>query len=195
MKHLGDEQLAQWLAGEADPETLAHLHTCGECRTEAETMRNGISRYTLAIRRESALAQRARMATNFTTRKALAFHRLRWAGAGVLALALAAPTAWMLSSRPPAISYRTAASAPSTGANTPQPNTLTSPTTQPAPVQSAAAISDDQLLEEVNNDLNREIPRALAPVSVITTARNEIAAARLDTAKPGNFSDLQGESK
>ncbi len=68
-------------------------------------------------------------------------------------------------------------------------------TPHPATQQSAAAITDDQLLEEVNNDLNREIPQALAPVSVITTARNEIAAANLDHAKPGNISGLKGESK
>ena len=36
------------------------------------------------------------MAGNFAPRKALALHRLRWAGAGVLALVLAAQTAWLM---------------------------------------------------------------------------------------------------
>ena len=37
-------------------------------------------------------------------------------------------------------------------------------------------MSDDELLEAVNNDLSREVPLALAPVSTITAARNKIAA-------------------
>ena len=37
-------------------------------------------------------------------------------------------------------------------------------------------MSDDELLEAVNNDLSREVPLALAPVSAITSARNKIAA-------------------
>jgi hypothetical protein len=38
-------------------------------------------------------------------------------------------------------------------------------------------MSDDELLEAVNNDLSRDVPQALAPVSAITVARNKIAAA------------------
>jgi len=47
----------------------------------------------------------------------------------------------------------------------PQPNT-----------QSGDQMSDDELLEAVNNDLSRDVPQALAPVSAITLARNQIAA-------------------
>ena len=38
-------------------------------------------------------------------------------------------------------------------------------------------MSDDELLEAVNNDLSREVPQALAPVGAITVGRNRIAAA------------------
>jgi hypothetical protein len=49
-------------------------------------------------------------------------------------------------------------------------------------------LSDDELLEAVNNDLNREVPLALAPVSAITVARNNIAAASSRAGTTGEFS-------
>jgi hypothetical protein len=168
MKHLTDEQLAGWLAGDSGQETLSHLACCEPCRTEAVQVRDGISRYSLAMRRESARAQGgAHLTGNLVPRKALAWHRLRWAGAGVLVLLLAAPTAWMIKSRSPAPTSQPRVSAPLN----PQP---------------AAPMSDDELLEAVNNDLSREVPQALAPVSAITAARNQIAAASLGAALAGN---------
>ncbi len=197
MNHLGDEQLAQWLAGEASPETESHLQSCDLCRAEATALRDGISRYTLAIRQQSSLAQSSHITAGFTLRKALVIHRLRWAAAGVLALVLATPTAWILRSHPPATPYPGVASTPATSATeAAAPHSTPSASPLPPPSgPSAASISDDQLLEEVSNDLNREIPQALAPVSVITTARNEIAANKFEPLNRGNVSDLQGESK
>ena len=37
-------------------------------------------------------------------------------------------------------------------------------------------MSDDELLQAVNNDLSDEVPQALAPVGAITVARNRIAS-------------------
>jgi hypothetical protein len=51
-------------------------------------------------------------------------------------------------------------------------------------------MSDDELLEAVNNDLNREVPQALAPVGAITTARNNKIAA----ASPGAARNLENAS-
>jgi hypothetical protein len=58
-----------------------------------------------------------------------------------------------------------------------QPNTRLNAqlSTQPSS-QSGNQMSDDELLEAVNNDLNRDVPQALAPVEAITVARNQIAA-------------------
>jgi len=163
MNHLTDDQLAGWLAGEADQQTHEHLESCPQCRTEALELRDGISRYSVAMRRQAARARRAQMPGNFAPRRALAMHRMRWAAAGVLVLVLAAQTAWLLKSRPAA---RPAASVA----------VASRPATQSA-TQSATQLSDDELLEAVNNDLSREVPLALAPVSAITTARNRMAAA------------------
>ena len=49
-------------------------------------------------------------------------------------------------------------------------------------------MSDDELLEAVNNDLSREVPLALSPVSAITIARNKIAAASTTAATTDNDS-------
>lgn len=62
MNHLTNEQFADWLAEDANPETQAHLESCAQCRVEARQLRDGISRYALAIRRQSAEAQGVHMA-------------------------------------------------------------------------------------------------------------------------------------
>jgi hypothetical protein len=170
MKHLRNEQLAEWLAGESDEETRVHLESCAQCSTEAEQVRDGISRYALAMRREVAQAQSTSLAGDIALRKALALHRLRWAGAGILTLLLAIPTAWLMKPRPAATT-------------TPQPTASV-----PLNPKPAAQMSDDELLEAVNNDLSREVPQALAPVSAITTARNQIAAASIGAVVTGDAS-------
>lgn len=172
MKHLTDEQLAEWLAGESGEETRAHLHCCASCNTEAMNLRDGVLRYSMALRRQSARAQSAQMPAAFAPGKAVARHRLRWAGAGVLALLLAAQTAWMM--KPQTGAHVTA---PTGNAHNSQSNSQlnSQPSSQPDS-QSGSQMSDDELLEAVNNDLNRDIPQALAPVEAITVARNQIAA-------------------
>jgi hypothetical protein len=174
MKHLTDEQLAEWLAGEASQETQSHLQDCECCHAEAIVMRDGISRYSLALRQQAALAQSAQLDPAFSPRKSVASHRPRWAGAGVLALLLGAQTAWMLMPRSATHPSQPIASAP-----------LNS--------QPSAPMSDDELLEAVNNDLSRDVPQALAPVSAITLARNEIAAE--SAVESGKASVKQGEDK
>jgi hypothetical protein len=171
MNHLTDDQLAGWLAGEVNQETQRHLDGCEQCQAEASQLRDGISRYTVAIRRQSAQAQSAHMARTIAPRRALALHRLRWAGAGVLAILLAVQTVWMMKPRPAPSAPRPIASAPVTA--------------QPA----AASMSDDELLEAVNSDLSREVPQALAPVSTITTERNKIAASTVAAQSSKRFTN------
>jgi hypothetical protein len=168
MNHLMDEQLAAWLAGEADQETRSHLESCPLCRSEALDLREGLRRYSIATRRQAAMAQSAHMSGTFAPRKDLALLRLRWAGAGVLALLLVAQTAWLIKPH-----------------YAPKPNTSAVVSPEPAsyaPPAAGTQLSDDELLEAVNNDLSREVPLALAPVSAITAARNRIAAASSVTA-------------
>jgi len=170
MKHLSDEQLLGWLAGDADEAAQTHLRSCELCQTEAIAVRDGISRYSLALREKATQAQRAQMAGDFAPRKALAKHRLRWAGAGALALLLAAQTTWMLRPRERSVDTGAQGSTQNYAQNKKQGGGQ-------GGGQAAVGMSDDELLEAVNNDLSRDVPEALAPVSAITTARNEMAAA------------------
>jgi|GEM_PF-577765 hypothetical protein len=183
MNHLTDEQLADWLAGEADNETRSHLENCPQCSAESIRLKNGISCYSIALWQQATRAQSVRLAAHLAPRRALALHRLRWAGAGVLAMLLAAQTAWMVKPRPTPPSFQPVAATP---VNTPPP------AVQPPVVKQAAVqMSDDELLEAVNNDLSREVPLALAPVSAITNARNKIAASTSDD----NDSSNKGENR
>jgi hypothetical protein len=175
MKHLTDEQLAEWLAGDSAEggcaeETRRHLESCAQCHQEAMTLRDGVLRYSLAVKRQAARSQEARLAGGFAPKRALAMHRLRWAGAGALALLLTAQTAWMLKPH----------NAPAAPPATVSAGTKTAPVAAMGGAMNNApdhTMSDDELLEAVNNDLSRDVPEALAPVSAITVARNKIAAA------------------
>lgn len=163
MNHLTDEQLAGWLAGEADQQTRSHVDSCPQCGAEALELRDGISRYAIAMRRKSALAESTHMQGKLAPRKALALHRLRWAGAGILALLLASSTAWLVKPHLSPATAQPTASSPAIQKN----GELSKPATQ---------LSDDELLEAVNNDLSSDVPEALSPVSAITVERNAIAA-------------------
>ncbi len=178
MNHLTDDQLAEWLAGESTGEARAHLADCPLCHREALALRDDISRYSLALRHQARQSQSAHLERNFTPQRALAAHRLRWAGAMALALLLAAPTAWMVKPHAAPAPLPPVAGALGDGA------------------QPSAAMSDDELLEAVNNDLNRDVPKALAPVGAITVARNnKIAAASGAANKSENVSNADDSVK
>jgi hypothetical protein len=208
MNHLTDEQLAAWLAGESGSQQLhsespaqqiqspaqhgeslsQHIESCAQCRAEAYELRDRISRYAIALRRQAADSQSSHLAQFLSPRQALLQHRLRWAGAAVLALLLVVQTAWLVKPRPAASPARPIAGAPAK----PQPKSPSDAAT------SGDSMSDDELLEAVNNDLSREVPQALAPVSAITVARNRIAAAAVDATQDATTvspSRKQGEQK
>jgi len=180
MQHLKDEQLLEWLDGAASPEVQGHIKTCRPCRTEAEALQDGISRYAIAVRRQAQEAQSAGLAKG--SAPARAEHRLRWVGAGILALLLAAQTAWMMKLRP--------------AQDTARPIAVAAPVPQPA-AQMAAQMSDEELLQAVNNDLSDEVPQALAPVGAITVARNRMAvsANQRSEAQEVKRNETQGEEK
>ncbi len=186
MNHLTDEQLAAWLAGEADQQARSHFESCPQCHDEALELRDGISRYSVSMRRQAGQAQRTHLNGYVVPWKALLLHRLRWAGAGVLAILLTAQTLWLMKPR-----YAPSDAEPANAAVSSQPashSQSASPSASPSGSSYGSPLSDDELLEAVNNDLSREVPMALAPVSAITTARNRIAAASSLSTTTGNDS-------
>jgi hypothetical protein len=180
-QHMTDVQLMEWLDEAASPEVQGHLRSCEACRTEAEALRDRISRYAIAMRRQAQEAQSVGLAKGFAPAHGVqrcVQTKLRWIGAGVLAVMLAAQTAWMMKLRP--------------AQDTARPVAVAAPVPQPA-----IPMSDEELLQAVNNDLNDEVPQALAPVGAITVARNRMAvfANQQSEAQEVKRNETQGENK
>jgi hypothetical protein len=165
MKHLNDDELAQWLSGEASVEERAHVDHCARCKAEAMALGDGISRYALELRRQASEGMNPRP---LRVSRTLATRRLGWAGVA-LAVVLAAPAAWMM--RPHV------APMGQTGAVT---QTAQADSQMGPQMGSHMKMSDDELLDAVGKDLDRDVPEALAPVSALTVARNQMASSTVD---------------
>jgi hypothetical protein len=142
--HFNDEQLAQWMLGDRDPDAALHLAHCDACRASIDDMEKRISNYRDAILSYSDRGQ------IFWTKQALAIHQrvrerrffppLRWAYVAITVLVLCAA---LLVTRVPR----------------PQP-------------QVTKNFDDDVLLQQVENDVAREYPIALAPAALIAEERD-----------------------
>jgi len=60
---------------------------------------------------------------------------------------------------------------------------------------SQVRMSDDELLDAVGRDLDRDVPQALAPVSAITVARNQMAASTVDLNTKASDTNNQTQTK
>lgn len=91
-EHLTDEQLVDFLAGEGDGSTRAHLKACGTCREETESLRRVLARYGEAARGAAEHPegfwrwQQSAIAARLGEQPA---RRLAWAAAGVAFAAVA----------------------------------------------------------------------------------------------------------
>ena len=144
-KHLSEDQITEWLLGASDDFVSRHLEMCDACSAEAERLRNTISCFRDSIH---ATAQRDHI---FWTNQQLAMGQRASARgwyslrwAWVAAMAMVLIAALFLTRAP----------------NPPQ-NTATED-------------ADNALLQEVQGDLAREVPKALAPAVLIAEERNEI---------------------
>ena len=143
--HLNDEQLAQWMLGDHDPDAALHLAHCDACRASIDDMETRIGNY-----RDAVLSYSGR-GPIFWTRQALAIHErvrarrftpvLRWAYSAMVILVLCAA---FLVTRVPR----------------PQQQIATSDS------------ADDALLQQIENDVAREYPIALAPAALIAEERD-----------------------
>jgi hypothetical protein len=154
-RHLTDEQWLQCLLGEPPPEAAAHLSGCPNCQAELSRFREAttqLSRQTFGYaealperfweeqqRRIGAWVAAKEAGTSQATFPRRLAVGLSVAAAGVLAVMLI---------RWPA----------------PQPPQAMLP---PAPSVAGAASADDQLLAQVQEALEREVPLALAPATLL----------------------------
>jgi hypothetical protein len=152
--HLNDEQLAQWMLGDHDPEAAHHLTQCDACRASIDELECSIRDYRDSIVSE---AERGQI---FWTKQGLAIRDrvrarrfgppLRWAYAATMALVLGAALLVI---------------------QTPRPQ-------QPVVTSNSA---DDALLQQVENDVARQYPIALAPAALIAEERDGAVSANNTT--------------
>ncbi|MGA2991663.1 MAG: hypothetical protein ABSD88_14405 [Candidatus Korobacteraceae bacterium] len=153
--HLNDEQLTEWLLGTNDDEAAQHLATCNACRTEGESLRNAIAGYC-----ESAYRAAERDEAFWAKQRLAIRSRVRSQRfvpyvrwAAAAVMILVAFAAFML-------------------------------TRSPQPAQQAKnELSDDAVLQQVENSLDRNYPTALAPAVLIDQERSRALSST--SAAPG----------
>ena len=144
-QHLNDEQIAASVI-ETDPVLSAHLRDCAECGSRANRLRASLSGFGEFVRHNAERGNTFwwRQSSPSTTKVVPV---TRWAMASVaVVIAVAASTSFIHTSQP-------------------------KPAFIPAPVHQ---MSDEALMSEVQNDVQREYPDAFAPVE--TNAESAVAA-------------------
>ena len=143
--HLTEDQITEWMLGTRDALVSRHLETCDACSVEAEELRRTISSFRDSIR---ATAQRD---NSFWREQQLAISEHASARdwyplhwAWAVAMLMVLITAIFLTRTPKSFQNDTTGDA------------------------------DRVLLQEVQGDLAREVPEALAPAVLIAEERNEI---------------------
>ena len=148
--HLSEDQVTEWMLGTRDDFVSRHLAACHACSVEAEELRSTISSFRDSLH---AAAQRDQ---SFWRSQQLAIRQEVSARgwyplhwAWVAAMVMVLITAIFL-------------------------------TRVPNPPQNIATEDADRaLLQEVQGDLGREVPQALAPAVLIAEERNEILTSQV----------------
>ena len=154
--HLSGEQISACVL-DMDEEAAHHLRDCSACRTQAEELRETLAGFRTAVH---SAAEReewfwTRQRAYIRERALTEGHGRRWAWTPLTTLALLLLAVIMLTRAP----------------HTPQAiNT---------------DVADNQLLNEVDNDVQREFPSALAPAILINDERNDILT--MQTAEPAEL--------
>jgi hypothetical protein len=143
--HLSEDQIAEWVLGTRDDFASRHLETCRACSVEVKELRSTISCFRDSIH---AAAERDdsywRKRQHAITEHASARDWYPLHWAWVAAMVMVLVAALFL-------------------------------TRTPSPLQNKATEDADKvLLQEVQGDLAREVPEALAPAVLIAEERNEI---------------------
>jgi hypothetical protein len=143
--HLQDQQLADWILGTRDPDAAHHVAHCDACRASINDLDSCISDY------RDNIASETDREPIFWTKQARAIHDRLRARRFTPALRWAYATLIML-----------VVSAMFLVTRMPRPH-------QPAATSDSA---DDVLLQQIENDVAREYPIALAPAALIAEERD-----------------------
>ena len=160
--HLNDEQLTTWLLGEGDPLTTQHLLGCAECRAEVAQLRDAVSGW-----REALISTAEHEEVFWAQQRRLTQERIATQRrvpflrwAATVAMALVIVAALFLPHAPHAVT----------------------------PAKDEAG--DEALLQQVDHDLQRDYPQALAPAVLIDQERNAALSANAGT----TFGDSRNRS-
>jgi len=147
--HLNNEQLTAWLLGESDQPTAQHLETCAACSAEADGLRDSVASFRTMIVTAAERDERFWAQQRLLTRQRVeSHHRAPFLRwAAALAMALVAVAALFLLHTP-----------------------------QPAQTAKDEA-GDEALLQQVDRDIERDYPQALAPAVLIDRERNAALSA------------------
>ncbi len=148
--HLDDSQFAQWILGERTPEAARHLAECDACRAGIENTNAYLQEYRKAVL--SLGAQNP----GFWTRQRQAVRE------GIRPRRRAAVLRWAYAATMVLIVFAAFL------------------LTRVSPSQTHAIgsnVADDVLLQEIENDINRDYPAALAPAALLAEERNAALAA------------------
>ena len=151
-QHWTDEQMTAWTLGERNVEMAEHLAACGDCRRELAQLQESLAAFRGNVQQAASADEyrwtriRHGVASGATERS----HGLRWAFTTAVALvALSVGLLQVHHQRP----------VPRVGDNTPK-----------------VEMSDEQLLSEINDDLSRSAPEAMAPVESLQQERASLLA-------------------
>jgi hypothetical protein len=151
--HLSEDQITEWVLGTRDEYVLRHLETCSACSIEAEELRRAISCFHdsvhAAAQRDQSFWRRQQLAISEQVSSSITRDWYPLHWAWAVAMVMVLIAALLLT-RPP---------------NSPQHNT--------------SEDADKVLLQEVQGDLGRDVPEALAPAVLIAEERNEILTNRV----------------
>ncbi len=144
--HLSEQQLSEWILGEAGTEAGQHLDACSTCRREAEQLKEALGAFREVIHTSAGTYRSPWRAPAPTERAGWAgFVTHRWAYAAALATILLVSVALLR------FEHRTA---------------------RPA----AEAAAENQILMEVQNDVSETVPGALEPGELLLAGVPDLPA-------------------
>jgi hypothetical protein len=147
--HLNEQQFGELVLGTGNAEIAAHIETCDVCRAEAEGVRTAISGCRELAKQSEEHDEVFWARQRLAIRQRLARHRFipQVRWVATAAMVLVVSAALLL-------------------------------TRAPQPVQQANNdAADDALLQQVQSDLGRDYPAALAPAVLIDVERNSALSA------------------
>ncbi len=147
--HLNEQQFGELVLGTDNAEVAAHIETCDACRAEAEGVRTAVSDCRKLAQQAAEHDEVFWARQRLSIRQRLAGHRFipHIRWVATAAMVLVVSAALLL-------------------------------THAPQPVQQANNdAADDVLLQQVQNDIERNYPAALAPAVLINEERNSVLSA------------------